>query len=130
MPEAVRLVRFFHLQRWFLGSAANKAGHAGADFEPRIPSVLGNAILPKEGQQPEGGCCKCYRYRIRRRDQFEACESSGKQRKIFVDRFVDQAIASLMLTFTTEAISAPGDNKAMLRIAESHRALRTPMSEG
>jgi hypothetical protein len=127
MPEVVRLVRFFHLQRWFLGSAANKAGHAGADFEPRIPSVLGSAILPKDGQQPEGGCCESSRYRIRRRDQFEARESSGDQRKIFVDRFIDQAIASLMLTFTAEAICTPGDDQAMLRIAESHRALRAPV---
>jgi hypothetical protein len=67
---------------------------------------------------------------IRRREKYEACERSGKQCKIFVDRFIDQAIASLMLTFTAEAIRAPGDNKAMVRITESHRALRAPMSEG
>ena len=24
----------------------------------RIPGVLGSAVLPKDGQQPEGGCCK------------------------------------------------------------------------
>jgi hypothetical protein len=66
---------------------------------------------------------------IRQREKCKACERSGKQSKIFVDRFVDQAIASLMLTFTAEAISTPGDNQAMFRIAESHRALRTPMPE-
>ena len=66
---------------------------------------------------------------IRRREKCKACERSGKQCKIFVDRFIDQAIASLMLTFATEAISTPGDDQTMLRIAESHRALRAPMSK-
>ena len=66
---------------------------------------------------------------IRGRDRCKACERSGKQCKIFVDRFIDQAIASLMLTFATEAISTPGDDQTMVRIAESHRALRASMSK-
>jgi hypothetical protein len=36
MPQAVRLARFFHLQRAIFGSVANEAVDAGADIEPRI----------------------------------------------------------------------------------------------
>ena len=90
--------------------------------------------MPLDDQRRDGGCCRSFLREssvdiIRRREKCNACERSGKESKIFVDRFIDQAIASLMLTFATEAISTPGDDQTMLRIAESHRALRAPMSK-
>lgn len=69
------------------------------------------------------------RCRIQLREMCKGCERSGNQRKILVDRFIDQAIASLMLTFAAEAIGSPCDDETMSRIAESHRALRAAMSE-
>ena len=90
--------------------------------------------MPLDDQRRDGGSCRSYLREssvdiIRGRDKCKACERSGNHRKIFVDRFIDQAIASLMLTFTAEAISAPRDDQAMVRIAESHRALGAPVSK-
>ncbi len=91
-------------------------------------------MVSLHGESRDVGCCRSFLREssvdiIRWREKCKACERSGNQSKILVDRFIDQAIASLMLTFTAEAISTPGDNQAMFRIAESHRALRPPVSE-